>query len=65
MNSVRNSKTSNNMLNPAFCRIRNSMAAEHSTKREVSNGMNRRDFFKAAGLGAASLAMPASLLAAQ
>ena len=60
MNPVRNSKTTNNMLNT----VNNPITAEHSTKREISNGMNRRVFLKAAGLGAASLAMPASLLAA-
>ncbi len=61
MNPVRNSKTSTNMLNA----VRNPMAAEHSTRRKISNGMNRRDFLKAAGLGAVSLTIPASLLAAQ
>ena len=65
MNPVRNSKTSNNMVSP----VRNSMAAEDSAKRirpRRTNGMNRRDFIKATGLGAArlgSLAMVGSLLA--
>ncbi|MBA7639392.1 Murein peptide amidase A [subsurface metagenome] len=38
MNPVRNSKTNTNMLNA----VRNPMGAEHSTKREISNGMNRK-----------------------
>jgi arylsulfatase A-like enzyme len=37
--------------------VRKSMTAEHSTKRNVSNGMNRRDFLKALGAGATSLAI--------
>jgi GH35 family endo-1,4-beta-xylanase len=32
---------------------------EHSTKKNSSNGMSRRDFFKVTGLGAMSLAVPA------
>ena len=61
MNPVRNYKTGNNMLST----VGNLVAVEHSTKRNISNGMNRRDFLKATGLGAASLAMPPSLLAAE
>ena len=38
MNPVRNSKTNTNMLNA----VRNPMGAEHSIKREISNGMNRK-----------------------
>ncbi len=45
--------------------VRNSITVEHSTKRSISNGMNRRDFFKAAGLGAVSLAVPESVLAVE
>ena len=53
------------MLSPSFCRIGNLVAAEHSTKRDISNGMNRRDFLKATGLGAASLAISPSMLSAE
>ncbi len=38
MNPVRNSKTNTNMLNA----VRNPMGAEHSTKSEISNRMNRK-----------------------
>jgi protein MpaA len=38
MNPVRNSKTNTNMLNG----VRNPMGAKHSTKREISNGMNKK-----------------------
>jgi arylsulfatase A-like enzyme len=37
--------------------VRKSMTAEHSTKGNVSNGMNRRDFLKALGGSAALLAV--------
>ncbi|MHC4595913.1 MAG: endo-1,4-beta-xylanase [Planctomycetota bacterium] len=42
-----------------------SIAVEHSTKRGSSNEMNRRDFLKAAGLGAVSVSLPTSLLAVE
>jgi len=41
MNPVRISKTNTNMLND----VRNPMGTEHSTKREISNGMNRKQSF--------------------
>ena len=38
--------------------VRNSISVEHSTEREISNGMNRRDFLKGVGLGATAMVMP-------
>jgi len=49
MNPVRNSKTSSDMLST----VRSSSVA-HSTERDISNGMDRRNFLKTVGLGAAS-----------
>ena len=53
INPVRNSKTSDDMLNA----VTNSMTSEHSAKRKISNGIKRRDFLKGMGLGAASLTL--------
>ncbi len=38
--------------------VGNSISRQHSAKSRVTNGMNRREFIKALGLGAAALAMP-------
>jgi len=54
MNPVRNCITNNNTITS----IRNSIIRLHSTKDRISNGMNRRDFLKTAGLTAAALAVP-------
>ncbi|MHC4464672.1 MAG: sulfatase-like hydrolase/transferase, partial [Planctomycetota bacterium] len=37
--------------------VRKSMTSEHSTTRDISNGMNRRDFLRAVSAGTASLAI--------
>ena len=38
--------------------VRNSISRGHPAKSKISNGMNRREFIKAIGFGAAALAMP-------